>query len=312
MLGVVLAAGHGSRLRPLTSRWPKPLLPLGADTLLDRLARQARAAGAGRVVCNAHHRAEDMVEHCRLHPGRAGGPVEVRVEPELRGPAGTLHTFAEEIRDSGRAVVLSGDLRTGGGLPRFVAAHEASGALLSVALVHVPDGSRYGVFEFDEDGAVARVEEKPAWAAGRPSWVSAGIYCVEPEVLSFIPQDRPFDFAADLVPALLAAGQPVNCVAWAGAWDDLGTPSAYRAAVLHEVRAAGGEPTEDGGVCLRDPSAVVEEGAALYGDVYLGAGVRVGAGAQVRDCVLLPGARLAPGGLAVETVLAGPAGAGGS
>lgn len=306
MDAILLAAGAGTRLRPLTDRLPKPLLPLGDGTVLSRLVEHARHAGASGVHCNAHHLADVM----HAYQARELGPaVRVRTEPHLRGPAGSLHTFAPEIQAAGSALVLSGDLYLGGSPAGLVAAHRASGAALTIALVRVPDGSRFGVFEFADDATVSRVEEKPLWAKGVASWVSAGVYCVDASILDLVPSDRPYDFAADLVPAMLARGLTVHVHPWLGAWDDLGTPAAYHRAVLHDLHT-GQVPADlvetgaDGGKHFVHKEADVHPDAELLGDVYVAAGARVGAGARVRDSVLLPGADV-PSGAFVAGALAG-------
>lgn len=299
---VVLAAGQGSRLAPLTDAIPKPLLPFGEGTIMSRLVDQLGRLGPRRVLCNAHHRA-DAVERYASGNGLPV-PLVVRREQQLRGPAGSLHTFRDEIRAARCAIVVSGDVHLAGSLEHFLERHVASTAAITVMLVQVPDGSKFGVFDFDAAGVLSRVAEKPSWATGRRSWVSAGIYCVQPEVLEMIPDDEPYDFAAHLVPAMLAAGRPVNVVPWFGRWRDLGTVGEYRGAVLDDVRAQPCGTTRDGGGLFVGAGAEIHDDAALFGDVYVASEALIEAGATLRDCVVLSHAHVHSGQVVVEGVVA--------
>ncbi|MER5769759.1 NDP-sugar synthase [Streptomyces sp. NPDC001985] len=292
---LILAAGAGSRLHPLTLRHPKPLLPLGDSTILGRLVSQVAELPLKRVLCNLHHRAEAAQEY--FENTELALPVETRVEEAPRGPSGSMHTFHDELAATDLVVVLSGDLYLRGDLTELVRAHQESGALLTVLATEVDDGSRFGVFQLDQEGRPVDLVEKPDWARNRRSWVSGGAYCVDPSLLAEIPADRPHDFGADLIPALLARGAPVTLVPWLGRWDDLGTVEAYRSAVLDDLA----DPADRGRpVTHVSPGAVVRPGAEFTGRVYIGPGAEVGAGARLHETVLLPGARVAPG-----TVVAG-------
>ncbi|GAB3443077.1 hypothetical protein GCM10027570_10840 [Streptomonospora sediminis] len=290
---LILAAGAGRRLHPLTRRLPKPLLPIGDTSVLGRLVGQVADLPLDRVLCNLHFRAEAAQRE--LSAGDYALPVHTRIEPAPRGPAGSLHTFASEAASAEAVLVVSGDLYLGdGALAELARRHRETGALLSVLAVEVDDGSHFGVFRISDQGTALGLAEKPGWAANRRSWVSGGAYCVDPALLERIPTDREYDFGAHLIPALLEERAPVTVVPWLGAWSDLGTPAAYRDAVL---RGVGGPGTD--AVHLA-PGAEVHPTARLSGRVYFGAGATAGAGADIRDAVILPGARVPDGAAVVD------------
>ncbi|MFF5438575.1 sugar phosphate nucleotidyltransferase [Streptomyces achromogenes] len=283
---LILSAGAGSRLMPLTARLPKPLLPLGPTTVLGRLVGQVAPLGPRRVLCNLHHHAaaaEQYFAHADL-----ALPVVSRREDRLRGPAGSMLTFQDELAAADTVLVVSGDLYLGdGALAELTRRHQESGSDLSVLAVEVDDGSRFGVFRFDDGGRAVALEEKPAWAAGRRSWVSGGAYCLSPELLKRVPADGLYDFGAHLIPELLAERAAVCVVPWLGRWDDLGTTGSYRRAVLDDLasRAPGGG---DAGHVA--PTARVHPTARLTGRVLVADRAVVGAGARLHDTVVLPGA----------------------
>nr|WTA70803.1 nucleotidyltransferase family protein [Micromonospora sp. NBC_00855] len=280
---LILAAGAGNRLRPLTARVPKPLLPLGDSTIIGRLVSQVSDLPLRRVLCNLHH-AADVAEKYFAGTSLAL-PVTARTEDQLRGPAGSMHTFHDELAAAPFSLVLSGDLYLLGDLVSFVRRHVETGALLTVLAVEVDDGSRFGVFDLDAAGRPVGLVEKPAWARQRRSWVSGGVYCVDRSLLDRIPTDREYDFGAHLIPELLAEGAPVTIVPWLGRWNDLGTAEAYRATVLDDLGPAGGPP-----INLVAGSARVHPTAMLTGRVLAAPGATIGARAQVCDAVLLPDA----------------------
>ncbi|NYV75838.1 nucleotidyltransferase family protein [Streptomyces sp. UH6] len=280
---LILGAGAGSRLMPLTARLPKPLLPLGPTTILGRLVDQVAPLGARRILCNLHHHAEAAEDY--FARADLALPVVTRREDRLRGPAGAMLTFEDELTAADTVLVVSGDLYLGdGALAELVRRHHESGSDLSVLAVEVDDGSRFGVFRLDDGGRPTALDEKPAWAAGRRSWVSGGAYCLRPELLKRVPTEGLYDFGAHLIPELLAERAAVGLVPWLGRWDDLGTTDSYRRAVLDDLAPAGGDARHVA------PTARVHPSALLTGRVLVADDAVVGAGARLHDTVVLPGA----------------------
>lgn len=288
---LILAAGAGNRLRPLTSRLPKPLLPLGDSTIIGRLVSQVDACGLpiSRILCNLHHKAHAAEKYFADAPLPL--PVTTRVEDKPRGPAGSMHTFHDELAAAEIALVISGDIYLHGDLTALVRRHRESRALLTVLAVPVDDGSPFGVFALDPSGAPVDLVEKPAWARHRRSWVSGGIYCVDPALLARIPVEGEYDFGAHLIPTLLTERAPVAILPWLGRWSDLGTIEAYRSAVLDDLIGSGRGPCFVAGTARVDPTA------NLSGRVYVGADAIIGARAWVHDAVVLPGASVPPGAI---------------
>ncbi|MGB9724254.1 MAG: nucleotidyltransferase family protein [Chloroflexia bacterium] len=198
---VILCAGEGRRLRPLTARLPKPLLPVGGRPALDYTLELCRFHGLTEIAINLHHRPQAIPEH--LGDGAAWGlHIRYSYEPVLLGSAGAL----EPLRDflDRPFFVLYGDVLTNLDLTAMHTYHRRRGGMGTVALYRVPDPQRCGIVELEADGRLRTFVEKPAQPFG--DLANAGIYLLEPEVLEALPQKRPCDFGQDLFPHLLRLG----------------------------------------------------------------------------------------------------------
>lgn len=314
---VVLAAGRGERLRPLTDSTPKPLLPVANRPILEYSLRQAAACGHERVLVNTHYRGDDLM--ARFDDGRDLG-VEIlwRAEARLSGPAGALLVFRDVLERYDRALVLSGDGLHDVDLGAFVRTHERSGAALSVVVKEVPEPGRFGVAMLDSGSRLVSFEEKPPLPPGASAPVSCGIYCMELSLLERFPEGEVFDFGAHLIPAMVRAGETVFGYQTDGYWTDVGSfdellrssldvlmgrlrvdvPGLSSEDELHaDPTASIATDVSASGRVLVGAGATVEPGVTLVGPVVVGDHSRVGHGAFVRGSVLLPGACIPPGAI---------------
>lgn len=230
LAGVVLAGGLGSRLAPLTSQVPKPLLRVGDCSLLLRQIDQLYAAGAETVHISLHHQAAKVVRHLeRNAPG-----VVHRVEHELTGPAGALLLFADLLGGCEAVLVASCDVLVGDGLTGLVAARRGDEAALTFAAVATAGARNFGVLDVGIDGTLRAAREKPDVPDHEIHLVSAGVYCLRPDAIEVVERLAgsavTVDYARDLAPALLAAGERVTAHRLGGYWRDVGTPASLAAA----------------------------------------------------------------------------------
>jgi NDP-sugar pyrophosphorylase family protein len=286
-VGVVLAAGRGSRLGSLTQSAPKPLLPVGTVPLLERAARQLCANGAGRVLVNAFHHAEHVA---RWADGALGLPIEVRLEDALRGPAGSLLTFHSELRTEDAFWVVSGDAVTDLPFNRLLSQHRASGAAMTVVAKAVDDAEPFDVLAVDDDDVLVGFRRRPHGFAS--ALVSCGIYAVSGSCLGHIPPDTTFDFA-DLFDALRSSGDQVRVFPHNGYWKDIGAPRALWEANLDWLCGL----TDVGGVARSvhiAADARVEPSAVFRGRVLISPGADVGECCELEDVVVLPDAPVKP------------------
>ena len=319
MQAVILAGGFGTRLRPLTTTRPKPLIPFANEPFLLHNLRQLAAAGLSEVVLSTMYLPEAFDE---LLPAarKAGVEVTLSSEDTPMGTSGAVKRLSHLLHST--FLVLNGDILVDLDFTRLVARHAEREAAATLALVRVPDPSAFGLVPVNGDGRVAAFLEKPGPDEDR--WVTdlinAGVYVLEPSVLEHVPAGQPSSFERDLFPSLLASGAPVYGYELHGYWRDLGTPIAYLQAqadllegrlhlpiIATERRRnqyiADNAEVDDGAV-LRGPimvgaAARIEDEARVFGPSVLGPGAVVGDGTILGDRVVIEDGNVLAGGLRV-------------
>ena len=304
--GMVLCAGLGTRLRPLTERCPKPAVPVCGVPLVRYTLGLLAGAGVRRAVVNVHHLPEQMAAEARAAAAALGLELLVSEEPVIAGTGGALREARPLLAGADAVVVVNGDVLFDVDLGSALAAHQASGALATMVLTAMPPGGRYAAVELDEGGRVRRIAGRYGpGGEGLTPWHFPGVHVLSPELLARVPA-APFevDVNREVYPPLMARGL-VRGLVTSGYWNDLGAPDRYLAANLDV--AAGRVPLGRFGLAAPpaiSPDAVVERGAVVR-DAVVGAGCRVPAGARLDRAVLWPGTALAPGEVLVEAIAAG-------
>lgn len=317
MQAVILVGGEGTRLRPLTSTIPKPVVPLVDRPFIAYMLEWLRRHGVDDVVLSCGFLATSVRNV--LGDGSAYG-VSLRFveEPEPRGTAGALK-FAEELL-ADRFVMVNGDVLTDIDLSAQVAQHERLGATATLALAPVADPSNYGLVRIDEGGAIEEFIEKPSADLIDTNLISAGVYVLERSVLDLIEPERNVSIEREIWPRLVGNG--LFSYATDGYWLDIGTPERYLQAtfdilegnVATAVRdrlgagylAVGERVTADGRIV---PPALVERDCTIAADarvgslVVLGEGVVVGDGAVIERSVVLNGSEVGAGCLLRDCIV---------
>jgi len=232
MKAFLLAAGVGSRLRPITDTTPKCMVPIGRQPMLDIWLDAFDRAGVDEVLVNLHH-LPDMVRHHLA--ARAGTPVvHTFFEPELLGSAGTLVANRAWVDGEEMFLACYADNLTDFELSSLVQAHREHGAMATLTAFHSDRPSAGGVLELDANGTVVGFEEKPANPVS--DLVNAGMYAFHPGVLEELGGRRPCDIGYDLLPGLVGRAKAVRVE---GYFRDIGTIGAYEQAQREwPVRAA--------------------------------------------------------------------------
>lgn len=280
---VVMAGGEGTRLRPLTTSLPKPLLPVLNRPMLEHVLRLLRRHGVTDAVITVQFLAS-LVRSFTGDGSDLGMTLTYSTEDAPLGTAGGVKN-AEGVLAHGPILVISGDTISDIDLTAMVEKHRCSGARVTVGLAAVDDPVEYGGVVLDETDAVIRVVEKPGWGQVVSDLVNTGIYVVEPEVLEGLPARTRLDWSADVLPALVAAGTHVQGYPTEGYWEDVGTLARYR--TVH-ADALGGRVWMDvpgfqvsPGVWVSE-GAEVAPGATIEGPVLLGRNVKVEDGVVIR------------------------------
>lgn len=227
MKALVLAAGAGTRLRPLTDTCPKPMLPIAGKPLLERTMHWLAAGGVTEAALNLHH-LPDVVRDGLGDGSRFGVQITYHLETELLGTSGATHGFPGFFDQP--FLVIYGDLLMDLDLGDLVQFHRERSAVMTLALKRTNTPQSQGMIEVNPHGRVLRFVEKPAiWEAGDTA--NAGVYVCEPTVAGRIPPGFS-DFGHDIIPALLREGAPVYGRPLKGYLLDIGTPAAYAQAQL--------------------------------------------------------------------------------
>jgi mannose-1-phosphate guanylyltransferase len=306
----VLAAGLGTRLRPLTDTWPKPAVPfLGAPLLRRTFAVLARA-GVERVALNTHHLPEVMGRVAREEGARRGLAVTTVHEPIIQGTGGGLRGLQRALPGDDVVVGWNGDILFAPDLGRLLEAHRSSGAAATMVLLPMPSGRSYGVVEVDASGRVHRIGRPgPSPLPGCTAWHFSGVHLLSPRVFEVMAPEGPEDINHDVYPRLFGEGA-VRGVVLNAPWSDLGSPATYLAAQSDLLLARVPDPLgadsplagRAGRAPLIEVGARVHPDADLAPDVFVAAGVEVPAGAYVSRSALLPGATVAPGEPVAEEI----------
>ncbi len=225
---LILAAGLGTRLRPLTDVMPKPMVPIAGRPLLEHLVRLCVASGAADVAMNLHYLPHVVTDHFG-DGGAFGARLLYGLEAELLGTAGAVNNFRDFLDEP--FFVLYGDVYLDVDLRAFAAAHEASGAAATVGLYRVDNPTECGLVDRDAAGRITRFVEKPPVAF--TDLANAGVYVMSPRVLDYIPEAGFCDFGRDVFPAMLAAGERLYGEVLDGYVMDIGSPQKYERAKAH-------------------------------------------------------------------------------
>jgi mannose-1-phosphate guanylyltransferase len=300
MHAVVLVGGFGTRLRPLTNRVPKALLPIAHVPLLVRLIGQLERGGVDHVTLALGFLPEPFVD--AFPDGRCGGvALDYAIEPEPLDTAGAIRFAADHAGIDETFVVANGDVLTDLSIADLVAAHRAARAEATIHLIGVEDPSSFGVVERDPSGRILRFVEKPPPGTEPSNLINAGTYVFEPSVLERIPAGRRSSIERETFPAIVAGGR-FHSLATDDYWIDAGRPELYRAANLDLVSGRRVEVCE-----AIAPGAEIASDAVVTNSVVGAASVA--AGARVTGSVVLAGARIGPRAVVEDSIVAGDVGA---
>ena len=328
---MVLAAGLGTRLRPVTWSIPKPMVPVMNRPVMEHILRLLAGHGFERVVANLHW-FPDVIEDWFGDGSRAGVELQYSHEPALLGTAGGVRNAAGLLGDE--FLVISGDALTDIDLTRMREFHRSHDGIATLATRRVEDTSGFGVVITDESGRIQGFQEKPSPDEALSDLANCGIYIFDSAIFDFFPgpgesglagpedPESFADWAYDVFPALLESGEPFYSHEVEAYWNDIGTipemlkgnfdglrglisldpgvPQRSEGLWIPESFDAAGIEIE--GPVLIGEGAEVGEGSSLTGPLVVGSDCRVGSGARLREAVLTDGASIEDGGYLVGGV----------
>ena len=308
---VILVGGQGTRLRPYTLHTPKPMLPVLNRPFLEHTIALLKQGGVSEVILALGY-LPGAIQGYFGDGSRAGVRLVYAVEDEPLGTAGAVKNAEPHIGST--VVILNGDIFTELDIAEMLAFHRRREAVVTIALTWVENPSAFGVVEVDGDSRVRRFIEKPSPDQVTSNWINAGVYILEPEVLSHVPAGSHHMFEKGLFPHLIELGEPVYGYPYRGYWLDMGTMDNYlrlnRDLLLSEVgspiitKMGRDEVRHEGEVNIH-PSAEITgpsligarcdigRGARVTGPAVIGTGCHIGEGAIMEKVVVWGGASIA-------------------
>ncbi|MEX2105740.1 MAG: NDP-sugar synthase [Solirubrobacterales bacterium] len=329
MRAMVLAAGLGTRLRPITYEMPKPMVPVLNRPVMEHIVRLLARHGFEETIANLHWFPELIQDH--FGDGSAFG-VELTYshEQELLGTSGGVRNAAEFLGDS--FLVISGDALTDIDLAAMREFHDSHDGIATLATKRVHDTSQFGVAITGADGRIQGFQEKPKPAEALSDLANCGIYMFRSEIFDFFPApgtskaagpDDPdgfADWAMDVFPRLLEGDVPFYSHEIHAYWNDIGNLEELRAGNLDALSGAveveregevvdgfrsGSPDGEEGklrGPVLLGPGCEIGDDVRIDGPSVIGDGARIGAGSRLREVIVLPGAEIPTGSVLIGAI----------
>ncbi len=286
MKAVILAGGEGTRLRPLSLGQPKPMTLLLDKPVLEHIITLLRRNGITEIAVTLQYMPQCITDY--FGDGSALGVRLVYfTEDEPRGTAGSVKQCMEFLGEED-FLVISGDAVCDLDLKAAMAFHSTRRSAATLLLYRHPKPLEYGLVLTGQDGRIQQFIEKPGWGQVLTNMVNTGIYLLTRRAMDLVPEDRPFDFARDLFPALLCKGDELYGFSPKGYWCDMGDCSAYLECIADalsgKVRLDFGIPQAAPGIWCAGP---IPQGIQLLPPCYLGPGAEVGEGSLIGPYAVL-------------------------
>ena len=339
MKAMILAAGKGTRVRPITHTIPKPMIPILQKPVMEFLLELLRQHGFNEIVVNVSHLAEEIESYFRdgqrfgvqIAYSFEGSIIDGELVGKAIGSAGgmrKIQDFSPFFDDT--FVVLCGDALIDLDLTEAVRWHKEKGSIATIVMKTVPqeEVSSYGVVVTDETGRIKAFQEKPSVEEALSNCINTGIYIFEPEVLDYVPSDTEFDIGGDLFPKLVEMGAPFYGIPMDFEWVDIGKVPDYwnaiRAVLNGEVKnvqipghqvapgiytglnvAVNWDKVDIQGPVYIGGMTHIEDGAKIVGPTMIGPNCWVCSGATVDNSVIFEYSRLGPGVRLVDKLVFG-------
>jgi len=293
---VMMAGGEGTRLRPLTTTQPKPMLPLGNKPMAEHIINLLKRHGFTQIIITVAF----MAETIRRYFGDGsefGVEIIYATEENPLGTAGSVGNIRDLLDE--RFMVISGDVLTDINLGSLLEYHLSVDSLCTLALKRMKNPLEFGIVITDDSGRIERFLEKPSWGEVFSDTINTGIYIFEPDVFNWIPKDKAVDFSSEVFPMMLAEGVGMYGYIADGYWEDVGTLDTYLTA-HHDILDKRVD-LDISGFTLRNDiiigeGAEIDPAATIMGPVLIGPNCRVGAGATLGAyCVLGANVRVGAG-----------------
>ena len=330
MRAMVLAAGLGTRLRPITFDMPKPMVPVLNRPVMEHILRLLARHGFDETIANLHWFPELIEEHFG-DGSSCGVSLSYSKEDQLLGTSGGVRNVADFLGDE--FLIISGDALTDIDLTAMREFHQSHDGIATLATKRVTDTTQFGVAITDKEGRISGFQEKPDPSEALSDLANCGIYMFRKEIFDFFPApgtskaakagdpDGFADWAMDVFPRLLEGDVPFYSHEIDAYWNDIGNLVELRESTVDALTGAvqveqvgeivdgyrGGEPEGDEGKLegpvLLGPGCEIGEDVRIDGPAVIGDGAKIGAGSRLRDVIVLPGAELPEKSVLIGAIL---------
>lgn len=287
MKAVVMAGGEGTRLRPLTSNQPKPMIPFLNKPVIEYIFELLKKHDFHDIIATLQF----LPQLVKTYYGTGtdmGIRISYSIEEVPLGTAGSVKNASEYLTDT--FLVISGDALTDFDLSKAIKFHRKKKSSLTIVLKSVENPLEYGVVITSPDGKIERFLEKPGWGEVFSDTVNTGIYIIEPEILELVPANTPFDFSKDLFPMLLERGVPIYGCTLDGYWSDIGNLEQYMASSWDVLK--GRANIEPPGIKMGEniwvgQDVYIHPDAKIAGPAVIGPHARIEAEAEIGELAVI-------------------------
>lgn len=303
---MVMAAGMGSRLEPITLMIPKPLIPVMNRPIMDIILSQLHNIGVEDVISNTYYLANQIID--RYKNNKLGVNFNYIKETELSGTAGGVKKCQFFFDEGEDFIVMSGDILTTADIKKGIEIHKASGAIATIGVKEIPHEfvSHFGVVVTGDDGFIKEFQEKPSVEEAKSNLINTGIYIFNYKIFDYIPENTFYDFAKNVFPKLLEENA-INTFIVDEYWNDIGTIGQYKQSIQDVFN----------GLCKIEHDKIVETNLGNYlagdskipstvrfiGNSVIGNNCKLGEYIKLDNCILLDNSEVKMGSELTDCVV---------
>ncbi|MFA5771600.1 MAG: NDP-sugar synthase [Thermoplasmata archaeon] len=274
---VILAGGEGTRLKPITDKRPKPLVPIAGKPCIDYVIQSLVKAGFKEIIITTGYLSDTLIQN--IGDGKQyGASILYSFEGTPLGTAGAVKNI-EEFHDE-TFIVASGDVLADVDIKTLYDYHKKKKGIATMALTTIDNPSEYGIVDLNKEGKIVRFKEKPKRDEEFSHLINAGIYVLEPEALRYVPDDTPFDFSRGVFPKLLEKKIDIYGKTIEGLWMDIGRPSDLLNANYEMSKRKGSKVSVAGimnmdGTIMMENNVVFDKNVNVKGHCFIGENTRI-------------------------------------
>ena len=218
---LILAGGLGTRLRPVLKDLPKPMAPVAGKPFLEHLIKYLKKQEITDIILCLYYMPEKIINYFK-NGKHLGVNITYSIETSPMGTAGAIKKAAKHLNDT--FLTINGDTLLEINIKNFIQYHKQKQATATIAITKIKNAQRYGTIQTDKNLKIINFKEK---TKQKTAWINAGYYVLEPQILKYIPENKPTSLEKEVIPQLIKTGEPVYAYPTTGYFIDIGTPESY-------------------------------------------------------------------------------------